>query len=80
MSVSTREASAQNLWDTLCMTGFSDANIDDFFVSIFIDIVFLLQKQRGRGITFANTMKSYKSHTMTDRVINQNYYNYEQYG
>ncbi len=28
---------------------------------------------------FANTMKSYKSHTVTDRVIDQNYYNYEQY-
>ncbi len=28
---------------------------------------------------FANKMKSYKSYTVTDRVIEQNYYNYEQY-
>ncbi len=32
---------------------FSDGNIEDFFVAIFIDIVFLLQKQRVRGITFS---------------------------
>ncbi len=28
---------------------------------------------------FANTLKSYKSHTATDRVVDQNYYCYEQY-
>ncbi len=31
-------------------------------------------------MTIANTMKSYKSHSVTDGEINQNYYNYEQYG
>ncbi len=29
---------------------FSDGNIEDFFVTILINIVFLLQKRRGRGI------------------------------
>ncbi len=48
-------------------------------IAIFIDIVFLLMKQTGRRITLSSTMKSYISHTVTDRVLGQNYYNYEQY-
>ncbi len=47
----------------------SHGNIGDFFISIFIDIVFSLWKRGGRGITFVNTMKSYKSHTVTDKAI-----------
>ncbi len=52
----------------------SDGNIENFFVLIFIDIVtlcFYYKNEEGKLI------KSYKSQTMTDRVIDQNYHNYE---
>ncbi len=51
-------------------------NIDN--IDIYRHCVFTIETKR-ESKTFPNTMKSYKSNTATDKVIDQNYYNYEQY-